>query len=152
MADPFDDALSSGKFLFEVDGVELGRFTEVSGLSVEVAVETIEEGGENSFVHKLPGRMSWPNIVLKQGVTRGDELFKWLAKSSGEGFSGQGNKLGRTAAAVVLLALDGASLRRWTLADAFAVKWTGPSFSTTSSDPATEELEIAHHGFRPSDG
>lgn len=152
MDDPFDDPLPSGKFLFEVDGVEIGRFTEVSGLSVEVAVETIEEGGENGFVHKVPGRMSWPNVVLKQGVTRGDALFKWLEKSSGEGFAGQGNKLDRRAAAVVLLALDGAALRRWTLTDAFAVKWTGPSFSTNSTEPASEELEIAHHGFRPSDG
>ncbi len=151
MDEPFDDALSSGKFLFEVDGVEVGRFTEVSGLSVEVGVETYEEGGENGFVHKLPGRMSWPNIVLKQGVTRGDQLFKWLAKSSGEGFSGQGNKLTRTTAAIVLLGLDGTALRRWEVADAFAVKWTGPSFTTSSTDPASEEIEIAHHGFQPQD-
>ncbi|MDC3332360.1 phage tail protein, partial [Ilumatobacter sp.] len=34
---------------------------------------------------------------------------------------------------------------------AFPVKWTGPSFSASSTDMAEEQLEIAHHGFRARD-
>ena len=143
------DPKPTGKFLFEVDGLEIGTFTEVSGLSVDVEVETVEEGGENQFVHKLPGRMSWPNVVLKRGVTQSDNLFAWLSKTSGTGVAGQNNKLERRSAAVTLLAADGSRLRHWDLIGAFAVKWTGPSFEATSTEPATEELEIAHHGFSP---
>ena len=152
MPDPFDDAVPTGKFLIEVDGLEIGKFLEVSGLTVDVKVETVEEGGENQFVHKLPGRLEWPNVVLKRGVTRSDNLFAWLSKSSGEGFAGEGSKLTRRSAAIVLLGTDGKRLRSWTLADAFAVKWSGPQFAATSTDAATEELEIAHHGFRAAAG
>jgi len=144
---PERDARSSGKFLFEVDGLEIGQFSEVNGLSVEVHVESVEEGGENQFVHKLPGRMSWPNITLKRGVIQADNLFTWLKDSSGEGYAAKG-RLERRSAAITLLAVDGTRLRAWNLADAFAVKWTGPSFSATPTGSATEELEIAHHGFQ----
>ena len=148
MPDAFDDALPTGKFLIEVEGMEIGRFAEVSGLSVDVRVESVEEGGENQFVHKLPGRLEWPNVVLKRGVTKSDNLFDWLSKTAGEGFAGAGGKLTRRSAAIVLLGTDGTRLRSWTLSDAFAVKWSGPRFAATSTDAATEELEIAHHGFK----
>jgi phage tail-like protein len=132
-----------------VQGIEIGTFQEVSGLAVDVEVEELQEGGENQFVHKLPGRMSWPNVVLKRGITKSDNLFAWLAKSSGTGYAGNSNQLERRTATVTLLAPDGTRLRHWEMVDSFAVKWTGPSFDATSTDPATEQLEIAHHGFQP---
>lgn len=150
--DNFDkQRIMSATFLVEVDGVEIGRFMEVTGLEAEVVVETLEEGGENSYVHKLPGRMSWPNIVLKRGVTQSDGLFKWLNKSSGEQFAAAGNKLTRSTAAITLVGPKGARLRAWEFDGAFPVKWRGPNFAAASSDMAVEELEIAHHGFRAKD-
>jgi phage tail-like protein len=144
----YDESATSATFLFEVDGQAIGRFMEVSGLEVEVAVESIEEGGENGFVHRLPGRMSWPNITLKRGVTQSDNLLTWLTKSSGEQFASSGNTLARSSAAITLLAKDGKRLRAWEFVDAFPVKWSGPQFAASSSDAATETLEIAHHGFK----
>ncbi|MDC3332076.1 phage tail protein, partial [Ilumatobacter sp.] len=41
--------VTAATFLFEVDGVEIGRFMEVSGLEVTVETEEIQEGGQNSF-------------------------------------------------------------------------------------------------------
>jgi phage tail-like protein len=143
-----DDPRFSGSFLLEVDGKEIGQFSEVSGLSVDVQVEEVQEGGENQFVHKLPGRMSWPNITLKRGIIQSDKLFDWLKETSGEGYAGNGNKLDRRTAAITMLALDGTRIRSWNVVDAFAVKWNGPSFSVTANESVTEELEIAHHGFQ----
>lgn len=136
-----------GKFIFKVDGVEIGAFTEVSGLSVEIDVEELNEGGQNQFVHKLPGRIKWPNIVLKCGVTRTDSLLSWLADSAGDGFSGSGNKLERHSGEVAVLDLAGETVRRWVFDAAFPVRWSGPTLAASSSDLAVEELEIAHHGF-----
>jgi phage tail-like protein len=140
--------VTSATFLFEVDGVEIGRFQEVSGLEVNVAVEDLEEGGENSFVHKLPGRMSWPNITLTRGITQNDTLLEWLNKSSGEQFAAAGNKLSRSTAAITLLGPSAQRLRAWEFDGAFPVRWKGPQFAVDSSQWATEELEITHHGFR----
>ena len=144
------DAPFTGKFKFSVEGVgEIGAFTEVTGLSVEVDVVEIKEGGQNHFSHKVPGRMRWPNIVLKRGVTDSDNLFDWFAKTSGEGFSGEGNALARTQGQVTVLDAKGDPLRAWAFEEAFPVKWTGPTMTASSSEVAIEELEIAHHGFRP---
>lgn len=147
--DSFDNqGVTSATFLVEVDGVEIGRFMEITGLQVDVEVETIAEGGENSFQHKLPGRMVWPNLVLKRGVTQNDSLLAWLNKSSGEQFAANGNALTRSTAAVTLMSSTGSRIRAWDVDGAFPVKWRGPTFATSSSDMAVEELEIAHHGFR----
>lgn len=147
--DTFDgERVTAATFLFEVDGVEIGRFMEVGGLQVDVGVEEVEEGGQNSFVHKLPGRMTWPHITLKRGITQNDTLLTWLTKSSGEQFAAQGNKLTRSTAAITLLGPGGGRLRAWEFDGAFPVRWKGPEFAAGSSDMAVEELEIAHHGFR----
>lgn len=150
--DSFDQQrVTAATFLFEVDGVEIGRFMEVSGLQVTVETEDIQEGGQNSFVHKLPGRMTWPNVVLKRGVTQNDALLKWLNKSSGEQFASNGNKLERSTAAITLMGPGGERLRSWEFDGAFPVKWTGPNFAVASNDMAIEELELTHHGFRAKD-
>jgi phage tail-like protein len=143
-----DDITAADRFLLEVDGVEIGVFREVSGLSVTVDVQEIAEGGQNSFSHKLPARMSWPNITFKRGLTQSDALFEWLSKSSGEGFAGEGNKLTRSTGAVTVLGYTGQRLRSFDLIDVFPVRWKGPDFSVGNSSPLEEELEIAHHGFR----
>jgi phage tail-like protein len=147
----YKQRVTASTFLFEVDGMTIGEFMEVSGLEVEVGVESIEEGGENGFVHRLPGRMTWPNITLKRGVTQTDNLFAWLSKSSGEQFAAAGNTLTRSTAAITLIGSDAQRLRAWEFVGAFAVKWKGPDFSASGNDAAMEQLEIAHHGFKAKD-
>jgi len=144
------DSVYAGVFIVEVDGVELGRFREISGLQIDVEVETYTEGGENGFVHKLPGRMTWPNLVLKRGVTEQDVLMNWLQDAVGDGMTQRNGKTKRTTAAIVLMSTDGQRMRSWNVVDAIPVRWGGPTLATGSTDPADEELEIAHHGFRAS--
>lgn len=134
-------------FIFEVDGVEIGVFSEVSGLEVRVEVATYNEGGENGFIHQLPGRMTWPNIVLKRGVCDSDALFAWVSKTAGSGFSSNNNKLTRSTGAITAIGSDKSRLRAWNLQGVFAVRWTGPRFNSSSNEPLNEELELAHHGF-----
>lgn len=150
--DPFEaQRVTSATFLFEVDEIEIGRFSEVRGLEVSVETEDVQEGGQNGFVHKLPGRMTWPNITLTRGITSSDALLAWLNESSGEQFAVKGNKLKRKTAAITLVGPAGKRLRSWNFEGAFPVKWTGPTFAAASTDAAVEELEIAHHGFRAVD-
>jgi phage tail-like protein len=142
------DSPYSATFLVEVDGQAVGQFLDVSGLELTVATEDIVEGGQNGYVHKVPGRMSWPNITLSRGVTQNDRFFSWVQESSGEGFAGKGNKIGRSTVAVVMTSQQGKRLRTWELEGAFPVRWKGPQFSSAGSDNLTEEIEITHHGFK----
>jgi phage tail-like protein len=138
---------TTASFLFEVDGTQIGVFSQVSGLEVGVEVATYKEGGENGYVHLLPGRMSWPHIVLRRGVTDSDALFTWMNKSAGAGYAANNNSLSRSTGAITVIANDGTRLRAWELQGVFAVRWRGPSFDARSTDPLYEELELAHHGF-----
>ena len=56
------------RFDVTVDGAELGSFTAVDGLSAEYEVQTYEEGGQNGYVHKLPGRLKYQNIKVSRPV------------------------------------------------------------------------------------
>lgn len=141
---------SSGLFLFEVDGVPIGTFQEVSGLRIDVSVEEYVEGGQNAYVHQLPGVMRWPNLTFKRGLVQSDALFAWVQKSSGEGFAGADNKLTRATGAVTVLNQQGKRLRAWEVQGVFAVSWSGPQLAADAEDPLTETLEVAHNGFRSS--
>lgn len=144
------DGQLGSNFLLEVDGVEIGLFTSVSGLQVTAQTEDLVEGGQNGFARKLPGRLEWPNITLSRGLIQADNLFDWFSKTSGEGFAAAGNKIQRCTGAITALASDGSRLRAWNLSGVFPVRWKGPDFSVGGNDVLSEELEIAHEGFRSS--
>jgi phage tail-like protein len=151
---PTSDAFLGGdlsvanRFVFEVDGVEIGVFSEVTGLQATVETFEFREGGQNGFVHKVPGRMTWPHLVFRRGITKNDPLLDWLSKTAGEGFAGNGNKLTRATGAVTALDSMGVRLRAWEFLEVYPVRWKGPEFRADLNSPLEEELEVAHHGFR----
>jgi phage tail-like protein len=136
-----------GKFIFKIGELQIGAFTEVTGLAVSVDVEELPEGGQNAYTHKLLGRMRWPNIVLKRGLTDSDALFTWLMTFSGNGFSKAENKVTPETGSISVLNAAGKPFRTWSLTDVKPVKWTGPRLAASSRDLAIEELEVCHCGF-----
>ncbi len=138
----------SSRFLFEVDGIQIGLFASVRGLAVSSQTEDVREGGQNGFVRHLPGRLEWPNIVFSRGLTDSDALFEWMNKTAGEGFAANNNKVTRSTGAITAIASDGERLRSWSLDDVFPVRWKGPDFDGANDTPLNEELEVAHHGFK----
>jgi phage tail-like protein len=139
-----------GKFRLTVGSLEIGAFTEVSGLSVQLDVEELAEGGQNAYTHKFLGRMKWPNIVFKRGLTDTDVLFTWLLQHSGEGLTGKLNKVGAGEdGSITVLHANGKPARIWNLMGVRPVKWSGPRLAASSRDLAIEELEVCHRGFRP---
>ena len=136
-----------GKFTFTVGPLEIGAFTEVSGLAVSIDVEEVAEGGQNAYTHKLLGRMKWPNIVFKRGLIDSDALFSWILQFSGDGFA-KTNTITESTGAISVLNQHGKPFRTWNLSGVKPVKWTGPRLAASSRDLAIEELEVCHSGFR----
>jgi phage tail-like protein len=126
-------------FLIDVEGRALGRFAECTGLAVEYDVVDYNEGGNNEYVHRLRGRVRYPNVTLKRGVTSEDALLDW--------FFAVENDAQRPTVFVRLLDPLGKPVREFALAAALPVRWTGPTVNSGSSSAATESLEIAHLGF-----
>src|SRR5215469_1320957 len=89
-------------------------FTEVSGLQVEMQVTEYEEGGTNTFIHKLPGRLKVANVTLKHGLTRSNDFLQWCMK------------LERRNVSVIMFDSLGKPVVRWNFSKAYAVKWVGP--------------------------
>jgi phage tail-like protein len=127
-------------FELTTPGVSIGHFTEVSGLSAEVETLTYNEGGNNEFIHRLPTRVKYPNLVLKRGISKEDALQKWFQKSH--------TQAQRTDITVTMLDHEGRRLRTWSFVGAYPIKWTGPAFNAGQNTVATEAIEIAHEGLK----
>ncbi len=141
MADITSDPAVSVCFSVRIDGLDLGLFTQCDGLACEVAVEPREEGGNNLFIHQLPGRMKYTNIKLTRPINRDTEkVAQWLA--------GMAHEVVRTNAEIAAMTSDGQTVvASWSFMGVIPVKWTGPQLSADSPKVATESLELAHHGF-----
>jgi phage tail-like protein len=127
-------------FGLTIDQHDLGAFMTCDGLSLEVDIETREEGGNNLFVHQLPGRIKYQNIKLTRPVNADSAKVRtWLASMNGQ--------IRRTTAEITAMTADGKHVASWGLIDVIPVRWQGPSFSAESQSVATETLEFAHHGF-----
>lgn len=137
----------AGAFVLEIGGVQIGSFVEVSGLGVSMEIEEVKEGGNNEAPLKLPGRLSWTNLVLKRGITDNDSLFEWITSCSGDGLAGKSNKVTRRNGSVTLYDAGHQPVRSWAFREALPVRWAGPRFAAGGSDLAVEELEVSHGGF-----
>jgi len=118
-------------------------FTEVSGLQVEMQVTEYEEGGTNSFVHRLPGRLKISNVTLKHGLTRSKDFLNWCLTPA----TRPKPSVDRRNVSVVMFDVAGQEVIRWNFAGAFPVKWVGPQFTADSTSMAIESLELAHQGM-----
>ena len=127
-------------FAVEIEGLLVGGFSSVSGLESEVEVEEYREGGVNGFVHKLPGRTSYANLVLSHGLTSASTLWDWYYNTT----------LGviqRRNGTIMLLDSRQIPVMWWNFRNALPVRWSGPAFTATSDEIAVESLELAHEGL-----
>ncbi len=135
-----EEAYPSYRFYVEIAGVPQAVFTEVSGLQLETEVTELEEGGNNDFVHRLPGRTKIGNITLKRGMTSSNELLQWFLKIAR-------GSIDRRNVTVIMYDSAGKELFRWNFIEAYPVKWTGPQFAAASTEAAVETLELTHNGM-----
>ena len=134
------DAYATCRFYVQLDGSTEALFTEVSGLQIEVTVHNLEEGGNNGFVHRLPGRAKVGNITLKRGMTRSNDFLKWLLEVAA-------GKITRRHVTIVMYDTGYEAMLRWNFSNAYPTKWSGPQFNAGRSEAAVESLELAHEGM-----
>lgn len=70
--------LTATRFALTIDGTEIASFSELAGITSEVAPTVYMTGTDKATVlKKLPGARKPPTLVLKRGLTGGMELFAW---------------------------------------------------------------------------
>ncbi|WP_085315874.1 phage tail protein [Derxia lacustris] len=118
-------------------------FMEASGIGPEMQTETVIEGGENRFVHVLPGGFKHPRLVLKRGITRADTKFGadcWSLLSGGFANAVVPYK----AIYLMLLDANATPVRTWSFENAYPVKWSVDPFGSTKNSVAVDSIEFSY--------
>ncbi len=127
------------QFGLEIDGVELARFTAVSGLGYESEIvsfqDTLADG--KVITRKRPGRINFPDIVLKRGLSADNALVEWYQTV----VDGQ---VERKSGSVVIYDQTSTEIGRWNFENGWIAKWSASDLDAGSDDIMIEEVTIAH--------
>src|SRR5688572_882156 len=130
-------------FHFTVDwgGTNVG-FSEVTGLTQEIQLIEYRDGKSPDYnTVKMPGLRKVTNIVMKRGISKGDnDFFKWLNTV-------KLNTIERRDLTINLLNENHEPVVTWKVLQAWQVKVEGPALKATGNEVAVESIELAHEGL-----
>jgi len=132
--------LLSFNFRVEIDGLTVGAFREVTGLSGDSTVVEYRDGTDAvRSVRKAPGLHQFPNITLKRGYTANRELWDWY-RNIANGIADKRN------GSIFLQNEAHVDVMQWDFVNAWIKKIDGPSFNATANEVAVESVELVHEG------
>ena len=118
------------------------RFQEVSGLTVNMEMEPLKEGGENRFVHQLPVRTSYNELVLKRGKFMGSGILHWC-KNALENFEFKPTNI-----MISLLNDDHLPLYNWYVINAIPKRLEISGFNAERSEVVIETMALNYQYFK----
>ena len=135
------------KFVVEIDQVSHAGFQKCSELSVEIANVQYYEGG-SLIPNKSPGRLTFPDVTLERGATKDKDLFDWFQEvantASGLGLTDPDYKRNLD---IVQQDRDGKTLRRWTLNNAWPVKFVAGEWDNEANEVVIESVTLSYDFF-----
>ncbi len=134
---------SGFRFTVAIDNVNNAAFTEFRMPNLQVETMDIKEGGQNTYVHKLPVRVTVGSATLRNGISRDLTLLNWYLQV----LQGDLEHAVRQVT-VVMYDLQRRPIITWNFRNAYPVKWSGPTLKADDRSVAIEELEFVHHGFQ----
>ena len=135
------DPYRTFNFQLQIDGVPLGAFAEVSGLTADGDSADYREGTDlQPNVRKLMGLRKFTPIVLKRGYTQDRSLWVWY----GNILNGQPDRRNVT---IVLLNEARQPVLRWHVENAWVNKIEGPAFKAAGNEVAMESVDLVHEGL-----
>lgn len=118
------------------------RFQEVSGLNVEMEMESKAEGGELRFVHQLPVRAKYGNVTLKRGKTLGSGILHWYRRAMDHFEFKPANVL------ISLLDEHDIPLFNWYLINAIPKRLDVAGINAQNNEIVIETLELSYQYFK----
>lgn len=118
------------------------RFQEVSGLSVDMEFEALNEGGENRFAHQLPTKTQYSDLVLKRGKFLGSGILHW-AREAIEEF-----KFKPTNVMISLLNEQHIPLYNWYVIKAIPKQLAISGMNAMNSEIVVESLTLKYQYFK----
>jgi len=118
-------------------------FQSVTGLSVSVETENYKEGGENRYVHDIPTGLKFSTLTLKRGLKSiPSPLTKWC-EGVYEDFKFKPLNL-----IVLLLDENHLPIHRWSVIDAYPIKYEIGEFNAETAGIVLQTLELKYNFFK----
>lgn len=138
------DVLASYLYEFEVEGISIAQFAQVSGLSGSIAVIEHRENtkGGREVLKMLPGPVSWGPLTLSRGRTESNALWEWF-KLAQDGKIGEARKN----ASLVLFDYEHGEVLRYNLVNCWVSQIKLSELTAGAHTALVEEAVIAHEGW-----
>lgn len=118
-----------------------GAFAECTGLEATMEPRVIKEGGRNYGAVQRAGPVSFGTVVLKRGMTRGDDLWQTFH------IIASGSHAVRLGVTITLLDTQGEHVMSFKLERALPVKLKVADLNARATEVGVEELHLAHEGL-----
>lgn len=129
------------RYRVEIDGLDAGGFSEVSGFDAAFDVVEYRQGDDPAITpRKLPGLIKYGNITLKWGACENMVLYNWLMDINA-------GTIEQKTLTITSLTEDGSPAASWRVINAWPIKYTAPDFNATASEVAIESIEMVHEGL-----
>lgn len=135
------------KFVVEIDGFSSAGFQKCSELTVEVANIEYHEGG-SLVPHKSPGRLKFTDVTLERGASQDKDFYSWVSEvANAAANAGLSDPSYKRTIDIVQQDRDGSTLRRWTLSNAWPVKYSAGAWDNESDETVIESLTLTYDFF-----
>jgi phage tail-like protein len=130
--------LTATRLALSIDGTELASFSELAGITSEVAPTAyLTSADKATIIKKLPSARKPPTVVLKRGMTGGLELFAWHEAAL------RGNlSAARKTCTLTMYNGAGEPVARYVLFNAWPFKLEIGGLKTGQSEPLTETVSL----------
>lgn len=118
------------------------RFQEVSGLNVEIEMESHPEGGELRYVHQLPVRSKFGDVTLKRGKFLGSGVLHWCRQAVDEFNFKPSNVM------ISLMNADHIPLYNWYLINAIPKRLEVSGINAQNSEIVVETLVLSYQYYK----
>jgi phage tail-like protein len=134
------DPVRNFRFRVEIQGIDQGGFSEVTGFDATVEPIDYREGTDPTHARKLTGLTKYGNVTLKWGVTDSTALYDWHRQIV------DGDIERKSMAINVLDETGQRTIARWEIAEAWPSKYDPADLNAKGNDVSIEMLEICNEG------
>ncbi len=135
------DPFRNFNFIVEIDGILAAGYSEVNGLGIELEVEKRHFGGENDVQYSFIKQASYSDLVLKNGVSQYDFMWKWFEDTV------KGKPKPRNGS-IYLYDLGSKTLTYWNFYQAYPIQWEGPSLNAQGNEVATHSTTLVYQQLK----
>lgn len=124
-----------------------GAFAECTGLEVTMEPKVIKAGGHNYTPFQRAGPVTFATVILKRGMTRTRDLWKWFELATARGAYKY-----RLDVTIRMRDQQKNDVVSWKLSRAMPVKFKAADLNARGTEVGIEELHLVHEGLTLVDG